>query len=682
MKKGLHNSSTLWMLLFYTALFVVLVVTKNTQFWKMSTASSDLVQMVSKSAKSHSLLLALRDAEMNEQYAVLNLVYATGDDQTQATHNLYHQQALTDTLLQHIVLLPQTSKEQKLFTNLQQLSKSKSAILDSVVLLNTEKKNATEVMGYVDKFNKLFGSIHSNNKELSDAIHGRYTRQIHKTQQRIVTLGDINLWISGVLIIVMLLLGISLVKLGKQSRRTTLELKESERKYRKLTEQTNEIIEKCDAKGNFVFVNDSFRKTFEYSGTDISKLSFSDISEKGHRDLIEYPATGDEVITQVKEVFKTKSGKRIYLEGNIVAEYKNGKFTGTMGFFNDVTEKKQLEESLVSSELKFRTFFNVAPIPMWAVDPENYQFVLVNKAALAHYGFNEQEFLNKTIMDLRLDDEFSKIEADVSQIRMDIFKGNQNKVYRYNVNHFKKTGEKIDVEIYTSPITLEGRKCVLTIAIDVTERNQYENKITRAIIKTQEDERYEIGSELHDNVCQILAATGINLSRLKPSLSAPDLGLHLQATEGIRLATDEIRNLSHRLAPAFFENTKLEDAFEGLLKSFNIHDSYKVSMCFDPALTNYPLSTEVQLNMYRILQEQIRNIIKYAQCTRIQIQVRMNDHKLSMRIADDGIGFALDGAKGGIGLANMKRRAELFGGEFYINSSPGNGCELLITIPV
>ena len=155
-------------------------------------------------------------------------------------------------------------------------------------------------------------------------------------------------------------------------------------------------------------------------------------------------------------------------------------------------------------------------------------------------------------MDLRKKDVItSEVEEDILKVRKDQPSGNLNKIYRYNVSHFKNSGEKIEVELYTSPIVLEGRNCILTIAIDVTERNQYENRITKAIIKTQEDERFEIGSELRDNVCQILAAAGIYLSRLKPSLKNSALALYYQSSDGIRLATEEIRNLSHRLAHAF-----------------------------------------------------------------------------------------------------------------------------------
>jgi two-component system sensor histidine kinase UhpB len=155
-----------------------------------------------------------------------------------------------------------------------------------------------------------------------------------------------------------------------------------------------------------------------------------------------------------------------------------------------------------------------------------------------------------------------------------------------------------------------------------------------------------------------------------------------QSCDAILLATKEIRNLSHRLAPAFFDNTKLEEAFESLLKTFNVAEKYNISMYFDERSKNILIDQEIQLNLYRILQEQLRNIIKHSMCTDIAISVFVFHNRLHMRIADNGVGFEVNDVKKGIGLANMKRRTELFSGIFYINTSRGKGCEVMIIIPV
>lgn len=222
----------------------------------------------------------------------------------------------------------------------------------------------------------------------------------------------------------------------------------------------------------------------------------------------------------------------------------------------------------------------------------------------------------------------------------------------------------------------------MVIITDVTEKNRVDQQITKAIIKTQENERYEIGAELHDNICQILASTHISLGVLSKSVDNRGLELFNQCRNYISLATQEIRNLSHRLAPAFFNDSTLEEAFNILLKNINIENKYEISVYFDPSIQKLNINHDLQLNLYRILQEQLRNILKYAKCKRIEIDLIQHNNYLKMRVSDDGIGFDVHAVKGGIGISNMRRRTELFEGKFELLSSPGEGCQLIISIPL
>ena len=209
-----------------------------------------------------------------------------------------------------------------------------------------------------------------------------------------------------------------------------------------------------------------------------------------------------------------------------------------------------------------------------------------------------------------------------------------------------------------------------------------EHKITRAIIKTQENERYEIGTELHDNVGQLLASSLMMLNMMEKSVNAKEKQWFDQCKENLLLACVEIRNLSHRLAPAFFENMTLKDTFKSLLCNFNTDKKYVISLDFDEKVGKYLLDRDMQLNFYRILQEQLSNIRKYAAATTVGVDVLIHDKNLKMKIADNGVGFDVSAVKEGIGLANIKRRAELFSGRLEVNSRPGNGCELTVEIPL
>jgi PAS domain S-box-containing protein len=350
---------------------------------------------------------------------------------------------------------------------------------------------------------------------------------------------------------------------------------------------------------------------------------------------------------------------------------------GLSVYFKDITERRLSEIRLNESENRYSDLFHLSPEPMWVFDPENFRFVQVNKAAIVHYGFSEAEFLAMTVRDIRAEE---KTIGDKTPFQLN-FPAKEN-LFKGRVRHVTKAGQLIDVDMYSNPIILNGKLYRSVIAIDVTEKVIFEYKITRAIIKTQEDERYEIGSELHDNICQLLAAGLMSISMLKGSLKPPMLEYYNQCKDYLVLATDEIRNLSHRLAPAFFDDSTLEGTFKTLLDSINMENKHSISLLFDSALQDYPLPRDVQLNLYRMLQEQLGNVLKYAHATNIKVAMQILNNILVMRISDNGVGFDLHLAKGGIGLANIRRRAELFSGQLEIETSPGNGCELTIAIPI
>ena len=216
---------------------------------------------------------------------------------------------------------------------------------------------------------------------------------------------------------------------------------------------------------------------------------------------------------------------------------------------------------------------------------------------------------------------------------------------------------------------------------DITERKLLDHKITKAIITAQDQERYQIGGELHDNVTQILAGTLISLSMINSS-GAADISSYVdRCHDYIMLAIDEIRQLSHKLAPAFFKEGTLKETFERLLHMMNVDSKFKIVLHFD-SLENKRISNDIQLNLYRILQEQMNNITKYSGADEIKISVTVEDKNLKMIIQDNGRGFDTKKARKGIGLVNIQKRTELLFGFFSLQSSVGNGCKLQIKIPL
>ena len=388
------------------------------------------------------------------------------------------------------------------------------------------------------------------------------------------------------------------------------------------------------------------------------------------------PIRRDKVIIGTLNLYSSETGFFDKEEMGLLVEIATD-ISFALDLFETLKKQQRAEALIAASEKSYSDLFQLSPQPMCLYDMNTSLIIQINNAAIEQYGYSEAEFLTMTLMDLVPEEDRRKtIETIISQNR------ELNKTYKSHSRNIKKDGEIIEVETFSTPIIINGIYTTLVMAVDVTEKILFDHKITKAIIKTQDDERYEIGGELHDNVCQILAGSQIRMGMIKMTLPPDKKQLMEECMEYISLASKEIRNLSHRLAPVFFEESTMEEAFKKLFDTFTIDDKISVVLDFDASVAKHPLSLEVQLNLYRILQEQLRNILKYAQATAVEVDMLIYNNKLKMRIADNGIGFDSEEVRSGIGISNMRRRAELFSGKFDISTSPGNGCTVLVDIPL
>lgn len=216
---------------------------------------------------------------------------------------------------------------------------------------------------------------------------------------------------------------------------------------------------------------------------------------------------------------------------------------------------------------------------------------------------------------------------------------------------------------------------------DITWQKEESLRLTKATLEAQELERNLLGRELHDNINQILLGSllSLDMSRKVEHERSP---VFVEKTMGyINQAIEEIRKLSHRLAPASFTELPLKQIFEGLLLTFNIGDRPHVILEVD-TFPKEMLSDDIRTNLYRICQEQVGNVLKYAEAENLWIKVTRSGNHIVMTIRDDGKGFNPRGKQKGIGLNNMQKRAELLQGKFALDTAIGQGCTITITVPV
>ena len=209
------------------------------------------------------------------------------------------------------------------------------------------------------------------------------------------------------------------------------------------------------------------------------------------------------------------------------------------------------------------------------------------------------------------------------------------------------------------------------------QRLQEQKKLTRVMINAQERERNHIGRELHDNVNQILAGTKIYLgmaaTKNPQAKELIDYSLSL-----INDAIEEIRQLSSRQVTPI-KNVNLHDLVDHLLHHLSDNALIRTEFIYEMGDSN--IDDDLKLNIYRIIQEQVGNIVKHAEAKNVKVSIEARDNQLSMQVTDDGKGFDPTKKRKGIGISNMINRVESFNGEIKIISSPGYGCAIQMMIP-
>lgn len=215
----------------------------------------------------------------------------------------------------------------------------------------------------------------------------------------------------------------------------------------------------------------------------------------------------------------------------------------------------------------------------------------------------------------------------------------------------------------------------------LTLRDQtVQQQITDAIETTQELERMEISRELHDNVNQILLTARLYIGRALEK-ETPDKSMIQAGYELIDKAVEEIKKLSQALLKTSAEEEDMIAAIETMLQqvmssgTINVHKSISLP---EESL----IESKVKVAIFRIVQEQLSNVIKHAEAKNLFINIEFTDSALQLSIKDDGKGFHPAEKKPGLGFQNMKSRVAVMDGVINILSKPGDGCTIEVNIPL
>ena len=338
------------------------------------------------------------------------------------------------------------------------------------------------------------------------------------------------------------------------------------------------------------------------------------------------------------------------------------------------------------SQESYKSLFEGAYDAIWVYDlVGNIQSA--NQAAARLNGYRVEELLGMNIRSF-LSDESLHLAREV-----------QDKLIRreptampYEQKIIKKDGSEAICLLATSLISTNGEpNGFQSIARDVTEEKRMQENLRyylQRITKAQEEERRRMARELHDDTAQqlvVLARRLDNLLRNADRLSQQDITF----LEGARQQTDEILNGIHRfcqdLRPSVLDDLGLLPALQSLTSDLAEH--FAVPIAMDSVGSVQRLSPEIEVMLFRIAQEGLRNVCRHSRASGCWITIEFNDDKVVLTVRDNGKGFQLPhrvedlAAVGKLGLAGMQERARLIGGKLAIESEPGKGTTLSVEIP-
>ncbi|MFF2288082.1 sensor histidine kinase [Peribacillus butanolivorans] len=440
------------------------------------------------------------------------------------------------------------------------------------------------------------------------------------------------------------------------------------------------IVAFTDEKGKIQSINKKFCEVSQYSAAELIGKDHRIINSGYHskefmQNLWRTISTGSVWRGEIKN--RAKDGTYYWVDTTIVPFLNEiGSPYKYLAIRKEITEYKRVVEELKKSVNKLVDFqFALDTSSIVAITDQRGTIKFVNDQFCRISEFSKEELIgqNHRIINSGFHSRefFNDLWRTISS----------GKVWKGEIKNKTKGGTYYWVDTTIVPFLDEHNKPYQYLAIryEVTKRKIAEEeiqKMTGKIIDVQEDERKRLSRELHDGIGQNLYSHLITINRLQTEMSHPLLDqMRDEATEII----EELRHLSWELRPSVLDDLGLFPAIRSYLVRFSEHHHIKIH--FDCYL-NCRLNTNKEITIYRVIQEALTNIRKYAQTEEATVTIREIDDEIRVVIEDKGKGFDLEKVTRGVGLFSMEERAKAAGGNLSLHSVEEKGTKVFLEIPL
>lgn len=362
---------------------------------------------------------------------------------------------------------------------------------------------------------------------------------------------------------------------------------------------------------------------------------------------------------------------------------------GVVVFFHDITDRKRTEIALRASEARFRgvlesgmfgiLFWNAAGT---VYDANDYLLNLIG------YTRVDLESGNILLHDLT-PPEFEHADRRAWQ---EI--ATRGVCTPFEKEYRRKDGRRVPILIGGAAIDREHRDCGVCFVVNIGAQKHAEQalresssrlqRLSQRLLTIQEHERRRLARELHDEIGQALTAVSINLQSLeKPAAGGRPLD---ESIDIVDKAIQQVRALSLNLRPSMLDDLGLEAALRWYVDRTAARSG--IDILLHSEIGDMRFAPTIETSCFRVVQEALTNVLRHAHATRVDVGVHHENDRLRIAVDDNGVGFDDAAARvrmragESFGLAGMEERTHLSGGDLCIETAPGQGTRLTMTVPL
>ena len=473
-------------------------------------------------------------------------------------------------------------------------------------------------------------------------------------------------------------------------------LRDSEERFRQLADNIREVFWMTDvSKNEMIYVSPAYEEIWGRTVETLyaSPQEWMNAIHPEDRARIMEAALTKQISGKYDEVYRIirpDNAIRWIQDRAFPIQDDSGKVYRLVGIAEDITERKQVWDALRENEARKSAIMRVALDAIITIDHVG-RIIELNSAAESIFTHSRAKLIGENIMEIippslrpwfqdGLVNHFSgeKGPAVGSRIEMPVLRADKSRFY---------------AEFTITRIKLKGEPTFTVYIRDITQRKRAEEEmrsLPQRIIKAQEVERSRVARELHDGVNQIIASVKMRIRNARESLPSVQAATREILGRCDKLLTDaleENRRIAHNLHPADLNNLGFSAACTNFCKDFQSRTSMEVQ-CKITLPPEHRLPPVIELTLFRIVQESVNNIEKYAHAHTAKVRVGLQNGSIQLKIQDNGRGFDPQKIKQGkkekghgLGLTNMRERALSLGGSCEIESAPQKGTTITVSIP-